>query len=797
MSILAGKVTAVNGTVQAVDTATGAVRILAVGDQVYINETILTSVSGTATIELIDGELLTLARGTETVLDVDSLGLASSIASAEDVEALQEAILQGDVNLEELEAPAAGEGGVSSSNAGALNVVDRIGAEGNVTSGFDTVGVTSEVAQRDYIEPALTENQAPTVDVVAIAVPVEGEAEAGDTVFTFTGSDPENDELTYQLINDNNGYLELELDGGVPTGNKIMTQDRADAINADVPISSLVAAVEVSDGELTASDSDTTSVSPVNDGPSVDVEAYATFTEGEAVAGDVAFTFTGSDPENDELTYQLINDNNGYLELELDGGVPTGNIILTQDGADAINADVPISSLVAAVEVSDGELTASDSDTTSVSPVNDLPEAEDVVLHTDNLAGDLVVDSIPVVEGEGENTIVWTSTGNNTLFSNGQEVTVDYGDTQDTLVGTAIIDGEPTTVFTLSLSLEGDEPTFSFDQNASLMSGYTTTDPIDFGSVHGGSGEAYGFALFDDSGELVATAQATADGDQDAVNTNSSIMGVDNTYIDAGEALTIDFSVDSGTFTQDDVTYEYTASGVQSLSVTLDAQAGKTSLATYTIYGVDADGNEISSDIQSVTVNGEETLVISTEDLAGAVYIDKVVFGAEDTSNWPYQLSFDAMTTLDIDEDVSMTFPYQVEDMDGDYADASVTVNLYGGDEEVGFVYEGTDDTQDVFDMDGIGTDVTITNYDIADDVLEVSDVIEDTDEEVAVNTLNEYLEFTAVDSDGDGNVDDTQIDIASKGESDATSEITTIYIQDQVLDEDDLDDMNVDYQDK
>jgi hypothetical protein len=78
---------------------------------------------------------------------------------------------------------------------------------------------------------------------------------------------------------------------------------------------------------------------------------------------------------------------------------------------------------------------------------------------------------------------------------------------------------------------------------------------------------------------------------------------------------------------------------------------------------------------------------------------------------------------------------------------------------------------------------------------LEVSDVIEDTSQQIASNTLREYFELTAVDSDNDGQVDDTQILIDSNGESVDGGDITTIYIQDTVLDEDDIDDMKVDYQ--
>lgn len=134
--------------------------------------------------------------------------------------------------------------------------------------------------------------------------------------------------------------------------------------NGPVP----VATYTVTDGTDTIDSTLNITVTPVNDAPSVDVVAYQSFTEGEAHEGDIAFTYTGSDPDtpSDQLVYSLTNNSNGYLELG-----PNNTIVLTQAGADAINADIPISTLMATVQVSDGALTAADSDITSVAAVND------------------------------------------------------------------------------------------------------------------------------------------------------------------------------------------------------------------------------------------------------------------------------------------------------------------------------------------------------------------------------------------------------------------------------------------
>ena len=114
-----------------------------------------------------------------------------------------------------------------------------------------------------------------------------------------------------------------------------------------------------------------TEAQDINDPPYVTVTAAATFTEGAASAGDLAFTYSGGDPDG-SVSYALTNDSNGYLVM----GSNPGEIVLTQAGADAINADVPISSLTAevtATEVGQEGLTAVDDASTDVTPVNDPP----------------------------------------------------------------------------------------------------------------------------------------------------------------------------------------------------------------------------------------------------------------------------------------------------------------------------------------------------------------------------------------------------------------------------------------
>ncbi|MBN2865404.1 MAG: retention module-containing protein, partial [Thiotrichales bacterium] len=143
MSVLAGKVASIMGTVQATNPITGEVRILKVGDEIMLGDIITTPVDGSVTISLDNGDLLTLGRDTKMALTEDvvgSPGMTDPVTEgAVDVAALQQAVLEG--NFDALEETAAGGGdatGGSANEGGTLNSVDRIGAEGDVTSGFDT-----------------------------------------------------------------------------------------------------------------------------------------------------------------------------------------------------------------------------------------------------------------------------------------------------------------------------------------------------------------------------------------------------------------------------------------------------------------------------------------------------------------------------------------------------------------------------------------------------------------------------------------------------------------------------------
>ncbi|MFW1361356.1 tandem-95 repeat protein [Vibrio parahaemolyticus] len=133
----------------------------------------------------------------------------------------------------------------------------------------------------------------------------------------------------------------------------------------------------VTDGELTDEAKVTVTVNPVNDAPTIKVDAVESITEDGVNTDTVVATLTvrDTDTPEDQLTVSLENNSNGYFVL-------VGNEVkLTQAGVDAVNNDeLNLKDLTISASVSDGvNPTASDSDSLVVNRVNDAPTVENAI----------------------------------------------------------------------------------------------------------------------------------------------------------------------------------------------------------------------------------------------------------------------------------------------------------------------------------------------------------------------------------------------------------------------------------
>ncbi|EOV3406666.1 tandem-95 repeat protein [Vibrio parahaemolyticus] len=127
----------------------------------------------------------------------------------------------------------------------------------------------------------------------------------------------------------------------------------------------------VTDGQLTDEAKVTVTVNPVNDAPTIKVDAVESITEDAVSTDTVVATLTvrDTDTSEDQLTVSLENNSNGYFVLVGD------EVKLTQAGVDAVNNDeLNLKDLTISASVSDGvNPTANDSDSLIVNRVNDAP----------------------------------------------------------------------------------------------------------------------------------------------------------------------------------------------------------------------------------------------------------------------------------------------------------------------------------------------------------------------------------------------------------------------------------------
>ncbi|MCR9363436.1 tandem-95 repeat protein, partial [Vibrio antiquarius] len=133
----------------------------------------------------------------------------------------------------------------------------------------------------------------------------------------------------------------------------------------------------VTDGELTDEAKVTVTVNPVNDAPTIKVDAVESITEDAVSTDTVVATLevADSDTPEDQLTVSLENNSNGYFVLVGDA------VKLTQAGVDAVNNDeLNLKDLTISASVSDGvNPTVSDSDSLIVNRVNDAPTVNNVI----------------------------------------------------------------------------------------------------------------------------------------------------------------------------------------------------------------------------------------------------------------------------------------------------------------------------------------------------------------------------------------------------------------------------------
>ncbi|HIF6173208.1 TPA: tandem-95 repeat protein [Vibrio parahaemolyticus] len=191
-----------------------------------------------------------------------------------------------------------------------------------------------------------------------------------DTVVTIdvlpNDSDVDGDKLSIQSASVPEAQGKVEI----VEGKLVFTP--AENFNGDAEIT-----YTVTDGQLTDEAKVTVTVNPVNDAPTIKVDAVESITEDAVNTDTVVATLTvrDTDTPEDQLTVSLENNSNGYFVLVGD------EVKLTQAGVDAVNNDeLNLKDLTISASVSDGvNPTANDSDSLVVNRVNDAPTVENAI----------------------------------------------------------------------------------------------------------------------------------------------------------------------------------------------------------------------------------------------------------------------------------------------------------------------------------------------------------------------------------------------------------------------------------
>ncbi|EJG0905567.1 tandem-95 repeat protein [Vibrio parahaemolyticus] len=226
-------------------------------------------------------------------------------------------------------------------------IVTSGGVSESTTVSVDVTPVNDAPVAKD--DTAITDEDTPvTIDVLPNDTDIDG-----DKLSIESASVPK-EQGTVEVVN----------------GKLVFTP--AENFNGDAEIT-----YTVTDGQLTDEAKVTVTVNPVNDAPTIKVDAVESITEDAVNTDTVVATLTvrDTDTPEDQLTVSLENNSNGYFVL-------VGNEVkLTQAGVDAVNNDeLNLKDLTISASVSDGvNPTASDSDSLIVNRVNDAPTVENAI----------------------------------------------------------------------------------------------------------------------------------------------------------------------------------------------------------------------------------------------------------------------------------------------------------------------------------------------------------------------------------------------------------------------------------
>ena len=526
----------------------------------------------------------------------------------------------------------------------------EIGSEITITATDDGDGTLT--ATQTFTIVVTPVNDAPTITSTAVTEATE------DVAYTY--------EITTEDID---GDLVTVSATGLPswltlTDNTLSGTPTEGEIGSEITIT----ATDDGEGTLTATQTFTIVVTPVNDAPTITSTAVTEATE------DVAYTY--------EITTEDID---GDLVTVSATGLPSW-LTLTDNTLSGTPTEGEIGSeiTITATDDGDGTLTATQTFTIVVTPVNDAPTitstavteaTEDVAytyeITTEDIDGDLVTVSATGLPS-------WLTLTDNTLSGTPTE-----GEIGSEITITATDDGEgaltATQIFTIVVNPVNDAPVAVADTATVLEDALTTSIDVIANDTD-----------VDSDDILLLTAVSTSETGTVAINEDG--VSVDYTpAVDFNGTEVVTYTVSDGTLTDETGTLTVTVTPVNdapTITSTAVTEATEDVAYTYEITTEDIDGDLVTvsatglpswltltdntlSGTPTEGETGSEITITATDDGEGALTATQTFTIVVTPVNDAPTITSTAVT--EATEDVAYTYEITTEDIDGDLVTVSAT----------------------------------------------------------------------------------------------------------------------------
>ncbi|TBT06419.1 tandem-95 repeat protein [Vibrio parahaemolyticus] len=378
----------------------------------------------------------------------------------------------------------------------------------------------------------------------------------------------------------------------------------------------------VTDGALTDQAKVTVTVNPVNDAPTIKVDAVESITEDAVSTDTVVATLEVADTDTpeDQLTVSLENNSNGYFVLVGD------EVKLTQAGVDAVNNDeLNLKNLTISASVSDGvNPTASDSDSLVVNRVNDAPTVENAIADQ-VLSEDFDAYTIDLNEGfkDSDSSLEFSVSGNDNI-----QISIVNG--VATITPTADWNGSETLTFT-----------------ATDPSGESVSQTVDFTVTPVADIVADNATVVEDTPTIINVLGNDTFEGKDKVVSLDAENGPKNGTVIVNNDGTVTYTPDDNYVGEDTFTYIVTSGGVsESTTVNVDvtpvndAPVAKDDIATTqedTAVTIDALPNDTDADGDKLSI---ESASVPKEQGTVEVVDGKLVFTPAENFNGDAEITY-------------------------------------------------------------------------------------------------------------------------------------------------------------